>query len=270
MISIEHHNIISSSSVNINVHEIHCLKGFYKKTLDLLLSFSNNYFEIFPSRETIALKVGCTPHHIDKILTRLENIGVIEIINRGYRVTNSYKISDIFFLPEIREQLAKFFSSLTTWGMSSLMRAAALYRKSESLLNGILFNNLKLPVYQREWSAMDDISLVNQSRKEMSLESEEKITVKPSLSTKVNENAKFSLVDTIYCESGAGLNSNIYFPDHEKIESDRERREVKNQEYLKQLAERKESKRLEEERFRLSPKLTKEQAYELFKKNEWI
>lgn len=211
--SIGHHNTTSGASVNINMHKLHSLNGFAKKILNLLLSFSNNYFEVFPSRETIAIKVGCTTHHVDKILTKLEDIGVIEVINRGYKVTNSYKISDIFFLPEIREQLAKFFSSLTTWGMNSLMRAAALFRKNESLLNGILFNYIKLPVYQREWSAMDDISLINQSRKEKELESEENHTVNPSLSTKVDESAKFSLVENVYCESGAGFNSNIWFKD---------------------------------------------------------
>jgi hypothetical protein len=164
MISIEHHNSTSSAAVNIKVHDICTLKGFYREILDVLLSYANNYTEIFPSREKIAYQVGCSLHHVDKVISKLIDLGAIKKINRGYLNTNKYIIADIFYFAEIREQLAKFYSSFKVWGMASLMRATALFRKNESLLNGILFIRFKLLTFEREWSCHDDIDLINKNK----------------------------------------------------------------------------------------------------------
>lgn len=136
------YNSTNSASVNENpalitlkLDAVFNLKQLSLKLFKLLVELSNVYIEVCPSREWLAFQLRCTVHHVDKLIKYLISIGAIIKIKRDYLVTNLYKLNDIFYIAEIREQMAEFIDGFAVWGMASLMRAKAIFRKNESLLS---------------------------------------------------------------------------------------------------------------------------------------
>jgi hypothetical protein len=140
------------------------------EVFDLIVSYSNNYMDVYPSRKTIALQVRCDISYVDKVIAKLVEIGAIIKINRGKgkHITNLYRINPIFYIAEIRDQLRYLIRNFCKWGMASLMRAKEVLSKKESLLictyNYINAFSKKI----REWSSKDDIEFLQQREKERS------------------------------------------------------------------------------------------------------
>ena len=280
MISIEHHNSTSNGPVNtkssisgefIPFFLSENSKGDLYKICQGITWFVVKLGSKRIPRAALASFAGCHVDTVSSVNMRLEEAGIFSI-SRAIKKPNVYS-SEFLHVLSVVFGYVKYYSQSSASHILNLLdfNLSYNYKESDSSTKvGVISPTREENKTISEKITKSDTKSPTRSAPVVRPSVSVLCTYKPSLSTKVNENAKFSLVETIYCESGAGLNSNLYFPDYEKIESDRERREVENQEYLKQLAESEESRRLEEERFRISPKLTKEQGYELLKKNEWI
>jgi hypothetical protein len=120
---------------------------------DLLIWFQNNCPCIFPSVDYISLKTGYSPRHIRRVINgELVPMGFVQVIVRRYqRTSNLFKVSELFFLPEIRAKFKHIFKSLGVLGMNVLFNNVRLsnskfreYIKNLGILGlGILGINAK-------------------------------------------------------------------------------------------------------------------------------
>lgn len=78
-----------------------------------ILKIANFSYEIHPSQTTISRGAGITRSYANRLLHEIsEESGLMEIVNRGYKVSCVYKITKWFFEIDIRSQLSEFFSAM--------------------------------------------------------------------------------------------------------------------------------------------------------------
>jgi predicted transcriptional regulator len=228
------------SAVNLNIHDLFNSSRIIQAIFDLLSSMSNHYQEIYISHDGIASKIHCSRRQVIRAIKYLVNAGAISKKKNGFQESNNYFLNPIFYDPEMRAQLANFFKSFARWGMNSLMRAAATFKKNVTLLYMNIINNLNLPVYEREWGYEHDII---QAKKNKNTQ-QEKI---------LDRNVYYSST-----KDYSPINTNVLFAKEERMRLHNEINEKYRRRYEKQRAEMAEARRLEEEKFKKSPRVTKE------------
>ena len=116
MISIEHHNSTSGASVNVKFTPCALEIG------NILIWFQNNCPATFVSLEWLSEKTQYSARHIRRAINEeLAPAGIVSVkVRRKERKTNLFKVSELFFLPEIRVKFAHIFSNLRTLGMNVL------------------------------------------------------------------------------------------------------------------------------------------------------
>src|SRR5205085_793102 len=97
----------------------------------LLVSYTVNYKEVWPSQEYLCKKLNISRTYLQNLLRRAEDLGFICTRFRQWR-TNKYKVSSWFFKPQIREQLAKFIPVLWCIFAFNLLHSVNPKEKSSS------------------------------------------------------------------------------------------------------------------------------------------
>jgi predicted transcriptional regulator len=178
-----------------------------------LIDKFNQYEKVYVSISTIAKETGYSPRHIIRALKELIKSGFISRNKNGYKESNDYFLNQIFYLPEIRDQLRHLITNFATWGMASLMRASSWFKKNVTLLDC----NYNYKNINEQWSALDDIEylknhkgeLANQEQDVSAPNSEQlcnEITSQQVKKGKINKNQQFRPG-----QFTPGFNSNYYF-----------------------------------------------------------
>lgn len=153
------------NTFRVDIDAVENFKGCAAAVFNLLVSYANNNFNIYPTRQKIAIQTGYNKNHIDKVLSILEETGAIQKKNRGYKRSNMYILNPLFFNPEIRYQLGRLFSSFRRWGMASLFKAQSWIKKKCVPINMYLYINNSLSIEKDTWSAMDDLRILQQGER---------------------------------------------------------------------------------------------------------
>ena len=177
-----------------------------------LINKFNQYEKVYVSISTIAKETGYSPRHIIRALKELIKSGFISRNKNGYKESNDYFLNQIFYLPEIRDQLRHLITNFATWGMASLMRASSWFKKNVTLLDC----NYNYKNINEQWSALDDIEYLKNHKGE--LVNQEQDVSAPNSEQLCNEIAMTSKKETIKKKQlfrpgqfTPGFNSNYYF-----------------------------------------------------------
>lgn len=82
-----------------------------RMVLNLLISWSSRYKNLWPSQSSIARIIGCTRQTVNEICQLLKEHNLITMISH-HRTSSSYKISQAFHNPFIRSHLMSFLPAL--------------------------------------------------------------------------------------------------------------------------------------------------------------
>ena len=69
-------------------------------------------FAIFYGQKTIGSKIDCTREWANKLLARLEEMGLVSSYRRGRELTKFYRVAPILFAEKTLQQLSRVFTSL--------------------------------------------------------------------------------------------------------------------------------------------------------------
>ena len=228
------HHTTPLSPVKLNLQDLLDFKGISSKIFNFIVGYSNNYIDVYISNETIAEQIGCDKRHVIRVTNKLVEIGALIKVKRWdgkIQLTNLLKLNPIFYLAEIRDKLAAFFSNFKKWGMASLMRANKIFKKNVTLLNMYLFRKDSLSNNRREYSALDDIEFLSKRENKVLIQENNPPTSHNKPKRAINSlqeknKTQYPLGDTVYCDSNVSINTNVLFPDHEKIAARAEKEAV--------------------------------------------
>lgn len=157
------YNNKTPANIKPNLSEIYSLKGYYKKVFNVLVGLFNNFSQVYITEESLALKVGCTTRHVKRAIKFLKEIGAIIVRkNSGFNSSNNYFLNDIFYVPQIRVQLASLFSNFMVWGIASFKRLERTLKKNVPLY---ICNIFKKNINE-QWSALDDLEFIKNHKKD--------------------------------------------------------------------------------------------------------
>lgn len=110
-------NMFKSQDLNREIKSAHSLlienlSLPERKLLDTLLWHANHFREIWSSQSTFAKYADVSREWCNKLLHRLQELGLITIKNRGIKKTCLYRVAKWFGDPQIRFQLARFLPAL--------------------------------------------------------------------------------------------------------------------------------------------------------------